>query len=176
MATEEIQMEDELDSEFVNVAVKKKYLELFREICEENELDPTEELQNRIESALVDSFHHYTSRTLHKDNALKFLKGGKCTKRIPGFDLDQIERLLDKMDSIEDQIKWLKTFLQQLIQTKQTIFLGPRGLTTVMSQEEQYTSLTPYIQAYPLAINEIRKKIRLLEAQQIVSTEVVHKM
>ncbi|MHA1356844.1 MAG: hypothetical protein ACTSRC_01910 [Candidatus Helarchaeota archaeon] len=113
---------------------------------------------------------------MHKDNALKFLKGGKCTKRIPGFDLDQIERLLDKMDSIEDQIKWLKTFLQQLIQTKQTIFLGPRGLTTVMSQEEQYTSLTPYIQAYPLAINEIRKKIRLLEAQQIVSTEVVHKM
>jgi len=31
MATEEIQMEDELDSEFVNVAVKKKYLENFLE-------------------------------------------------------------------------------------------------------------------------------------------------
>lgn len=161
--------------ELVSVEVKKKYLELFKEICEENEIDADTELKARLEQALIDSFHHYSSKCIHKDRALRFLKGGKSCKRIPGFNLDQVEKLLSKMDSIDEQIEWLRNYLKQLQQTKQTMYSGP-GLSTVMTKEEQYTSLTPYMQAFPQAIGEIRKKIRELEAQKIVEATIVHKM
>ncbi|NVM30716.1 MAG: hypothetical protein HWN65_17885 [Candidatus Helarchaeota archaeon] len=175
MATQDESVSQSSDLELINIKIKKKYLELFKEICEENELNAEEELNSRLEQTLVDSFHHYSSKCMHKDRALRFLKGGKSCKRTPGFNLDQIEKLLSKMDSIEDQIEWLKNYLKQLQQTKQTMYSGP-GLPTVMTKEEQYTSLTPYMQAYPQAIDEIRKKIRELEAHQIVEATVVHKM
>jgi len=175
MATEEVYVEDSLDSELVEIKVKKKYLELFKEICEENELDSAKEIKNRLEQALIDSFHHYSSKCMHQDRALRFLKGGKSCKRTPGFDINQIEKLLAKMGSINEQIEWLRNYLQQLQQTKQSMYSGP-GLPTVMTKEEQYTSLTPYMQTFPQAIIEIRKKIRELEAQQIVEVEVIHKM
>ncbi|NVM52896.1 MAG: hypothetical protein HWN66_04275 [Candidatus Helarchaeota archaeon] len=162
--------------ELINVEVKKKYLELFKEICEENELDAEKELKARLEQALVDSFHHYSSKCMHQDRALRFLKGGKSCKRTPGFNLDQIEKLLSKMDSIDEQIEWLQNYLQQLQQTRHIMYNGPRGLPTTMTREEQYTSLAPYMQAYPQAIEEIRKKIRELEAHKIVEAEVVLKM
>ncbi len=176
MASEEKMVLESADSELVEIKIKKKYLDLFKEICEENEVDPEKELKSRLEEALVDSFHKYSSKCMHKDRALKFMKGGKTCKRVPGFDFDQIEKLLGKMDTVEEQVKWLKNYLQQLQQTKQTLYFNSRGLPTTMSKEEQFTSLTPYMQVYPQAIEEIRKKIRELEAQQIVEAEVVHKM
>lgn len=162
--------------ELVNVKVKKKFLELFKEICEENELNPDDELNSRVEQALVDSFNKYSSRCMHENRALRFMKGGKSCKRKPGFDLTQIEKLLAKMDTADEKIEWLQNYLQQLQRTNQTMFTGPRGLPTTMTAEEQYTSLTPYMQTFPQAIIDIRKKIRELEAQKIVEATVVHKM
>ncbi len=168
-------LEQELDLESVNVEIKKKYLELFKDICEENELDAEKELKARLEQALVDSFNKFHSRTLHQNRALRFLKGGKCHKRKPGFEIAQIEKVLAKMDTVDEKIDWLQNFRRQLQQTKQSMYVG-RGLPTVMTKEEQYTSLTPYIQTYPQAIKEIHKKICELEAQKIVEAEVIHKM
>ena len=162
--------------ELINVEIKKKYLELFKEICEENEIDANKELKARIEAALVDSFNEYSSRCMHEERALKFLKGGKCHKRKPGFDLSQVEKLLAKMDTVEEKIEWLNNYVQQLQQTRQSMYNGPRGLPTTMTTEEQYQSLTPYMLTYPQAIANIKKKIRELEAQQIVEAEVIHKM
>jgi len=162
--------------ELINVEIKKKYLELFKEICEENELDAGKELKARVEQALVDSFNKYSSRCMHQDRALKFLKGGKCHKRKPGFDLSQVEKLLAKMDTVEEKVEWLHNYLQQLQQTQHSMYNSPRGLPTTMTRDEQFTSLTPYMLAYPQAIADIKKKIRELEALKIVEAEVIHKM
>jgi hypothetical protein len=177
MASEEMMAQTSPDAELVELKVKKKYLELFKEICDENGLDADEELHARLEEALVDSFSAYSSRCLREERALKFLKGGKGCKRIPGFNFDQVEKLLSKMDTLDEKIDWLNNYLKQLQQTKQTMYSTTRGIPiSTVSSEEQYTGLTPYIQTYPLAIKEVQKKIRELEAQKIVETNVVHKM
>ena len=175
MEAEESGLKQESDLEMVNVKIKKKYLKLFKDICEENELDSEKELKAKLEEALVDSFHHYSSKCMHRNRALGFMKGGKSCKRTPGFNFDQIEKILAKMETVDEQIKWLQNYLQQLQQTKRSMYTG-RGLPTVMTKEEQYTSLTPYMQSYPQAIQAIHKKICELEAQKIVETEIVHKM
>lgn len=163
-------------TDLVNVKVKKKYLELFKEICKENNLDVDNQLTSRLEEALVDSFSTYSSRCMRDERALRHLKGGKGHKRTAGFDMTQIEKFLSKMDTIEEQIEWLENYLKQLQQTRQVMF-NSRGLpTTVATPDEQFTGLTPYMQVYPQAIQEIQKKIRELEAQKIVLTKVVHKM
>jgi hypothetical protein len=162
--------------ELINVKISKKYLELFKEICKENNLDAETELKTRLEEALVDSFSKYSSRCMADERALKFLKGGKGHKRTAGFDFQQIEKLLGKMDSVDEQIEWLKNYLSQLQKTKETMYFNSRGLNTLGTAEEQFTSLTPYMQVYPQAIEEIQKKILELETQKIITTQVTHKM
>lgn len=164
------------DTELVNVKISKKYLELFKEICKENSLDAEHELKVRLEEALVDSFSKYSSRCMAEERALKFLKGGKGHKRTAGFDFQQIEKILDKMDTSEEKIEWLQNYLQQLQKTKETMYFNSRGINTLGTAEEQFTSLTPYMQVYPQAIEEIQKKILELETQKIVTTKVTHKM
>ncbi|MHA1269481.1 MAG: hypothetical protein ACTSPY_06795 [Candidatus Helarchaeota archaeon] len=161
--------------EEVEVLVNKKYLELFKEICEEKGLDYDKELKSRIENALFDSFNSYHSECLREDRALGFLKGGKACKRIPGFDLENIKRILSKMDSIDEQIDWLKNYLEGLQKTKEVMYFGPSGLPTTMTKEQQFTGLTPYMKAVPQAIEEINKIIRALEAEKIVREKITHK-
>lgn len=162
--------------ENVNVSVNKKYLDLFKEICEENAIDAEKELETRLEEALVDSFNKYSSKCIHEERALKFMKGGKSCKRVPGFDLSQIEKLLSRMETVEEKVEWLGNYLQQLQQTRQSMFTQPRGINLVGNSQEESASLTPYMKVYPQAIEAIKKKIRQLEAEQIVVAEVVHRM
>ncbi|HUY01169.1 MAG TPA: hypothetical protein VMV49_16535 [Candidatus Deferrimicrobium sp.] len=177
MNTQEMYMKEEADIAMLNVKVKKNYLDLFKEICKENKLDVDAELKSRLEEALVDAFSKYSSRCMHRDHALRFLKGGKGHIRKPGFDFTQIEKLLSKMDTVAEQIEWLKNYLQQLQQTRETMYFNSRGLPiTMTSAEEQFTSLTPYMEVYPQAVIEVQKKINELEAQQIVTAKIVHKM
>ncbi|MHA1649356.1 MAG: hypothetical protein ACTSYB_04100 [Candidatus Helarchaeota archaeon] len=177
MPTQEIASNQNTDLELIQLRVKKKYLDLFKEICKENNLKIEDELNARLEEALVDSFSEYSSRCMRQERVLKFLKGGKGHKRIPGFNLEQIEKLLSKMETIDEQIEWLKNYLQQLQQTKHTMYFNSRGLPISMTgRDEQFTSLTPYMQVYPQAIQEIQKKIRELEAQKIVTAKIIHKM
>ncbi|MHA1263672.1 MAG: hypothetical protein ACTSRS_00400 [Candidatus Helarchaeota archaeon] len=177
MVTQELVTQKSIESEEVKLKIKKKYLDLFKEICKESKLDFEQELRSRLEDALIDSFSSYSSRCLHEARALRHLKGGKGCKRIPGFNMEQIEKLLSKMETIDDQIEWLENYLKQLQQTKRTMYFNSRGLPiSTTSAEEQFTGLTPYMQVYPQAIQEIQKKLRELEAQKIVTTKVVHKM
>ena len=164
------------EMELVNLKISKKYLELFKEICKENNLDADTELKTRLEEALVDSFSKYSSRCMHEERALKFLKGGKGHKRTAGFDFQQIEKILSKMDTNEEKVEWLQNYLQQLQKTKETMYFNSRGINTLGTTEEQFTSLTPYMQVYPQAIQDIQKKILELETQKIVTTKITHKM
>ncbi len=173
---QELAVKPEMDLEEIKIRIKKKYLELFKEICKENSLDAEKELNARLETALVDSFSSYSSKCIHEERALKFLKGGKSCQRIPGFDFTQVEKLLSKMDTVEEQIEWLENYLQQLQKTRETIYFNSRGLPTVGNTEDQFASITPYMQVYPQAVQEIQKKIRELEAQKIVKVKVTHKM
>ncbi|MHA1649357.1 MAG: hypothetical protein ACTSYB_04105 [Candidatus Helarchaeota archaeon] len=177
MASQQLYIYPEKSFENIEVKIKKKYLKLFKEICEENNLDIKNELNARLEEALIDAFSKYSSRCMHKEKVLKFLKGGKGCKRKPGFDLIQIEKLLLKMETIDEQIEWLKNYLQQLQQTKHTMYFNSRGLPINMTErDEQFTSLTPYMQVYPQAIQEIQKKIRELEVKKITTSQIIHKM
>jgi len=176
MTTQETILNENMDTEKVELKIKKKYLDLFKEICHENNLNPDKELLTRLEEALIDSFSKYSSRCMHEEHALKFLKGGKGCKRVPGFDFQQIEKILDKMDTSEEKIEWLQNYLQQLQKTKEMMYFNSRGINTLGTAEEQFTGLTPYMQVYPQAIEEIQKKIRELETQKIITTKVTHKM
>ncbi|HUY01168.1 MAG TPA: hypothetical protein VMV49_16530 [Candidatus Deferrimicrobium sp.] len=177
MPSQEVMENQSADLELIKLKVKKNYLNLFKEICSENELNMEEELNNRLEEALVDAFSKYSSRCMHKQQTLRFLKGGKGHKRTAGFNFEQIEKLLNKMDTVDEQIEWLKNYLQQLQQTRETIYFNSRGLPIMgTSVEEQFTGLTPYMQVYPQAIQEIQQKIRELDAKKIVTAKVVHKM
>ena len=166
-----------MSEENVTITVKKKYLELFTEICEENELNLEKELKARMENALVDSFNAYSSKCMHARQKVKFMKGGKSCKRTPGFSISNVEKMLDKLDSDDAKIEWLNNYVKQLQQTKQTMYNGPnRGLPITGTRQEQYVSLTPYMKVYPVAIQEIKKRIRELEAQKVVQAEITHRM
>jgi hypothetical protein len=176
MTTQETVLKENMDTEMVELQIKKKYLDLFKEICRENNLNPDKELLTRLEEALIDSFSKYSSRCMHEEHALKFLKGGKGCKRVPGFDFQQIEKILSKMDTLEEQVDWLKNYLQQLQHTRETMYFNSRGLNTLGTAEENFTGLSPYMQVYPQAIAEVQKKLNELEAEAIVKTQVTHKM
>ena len=173
--SEEIYDDKNSKIEALKIKINKKYLELFKEICEENGLDFDEELNKRIESALVDSFKTYHSECLYKNRTLRFLKGGKKCERVPGFDLENIKRIISKMDSIDEQIEFLKNYLDGLQKTNETMYFGPRGLPTLTTREEQFTGLTPYMKVYPQAVIEIQKIIRALEAEKIINEKITHK-
>lgn len=113
---------------------------------------------------------------MHEEHALKFLKGGKGCRRVPGFDFQQIEKILSKMDTQEEQVDWLKNYLQQLQHTRETMYFNSRGLNTLGTAEENFSALSPYMQVYPQAIQEVQKKINELEAEAIVKTQATHKM
>ena len=68
--TENIIMDEASNEEVINLKINKKYLKLFTEICEENEVDIEKALNNRLESAIVDSFNTYHSKCMRKRIAL----------------------------------------------------------------------------------------------------------
>lgn len=176
MHSPETMLQENVDMEMVELKIKKKYLDLFKEICKENNINPDKELISRLEQALIDSFSKYSSRCMHDAHALKFLKGGKGCKRVPGFDFQQIEKILSKMENTEAQVDWLKNYMDQLQHTRETMYFNSRGINTVGTTEEHFAALSPYMQVYPQAIEEVQKKINELEATAIVKTQVVHKM
>jgi len=116
--SENIITDEASDEEVINVKINKKYLKLFSEICEENEVELEKALNNRVESALVDSFNTYHSKCMSKRRALGFLKGGMGVKRIPGFDPTQINKILEKKETNEEKIEWLKNYREGLIQVQ----------------------------------------------------------
>jgi hypothetical protein len=176
MHSPETILQKNVDMEMVELKINKKYLDLFKEICKENNLNPNKELISRLEQALIDSFSKYSSRCMHDAHALKFLKGGKGCQRVPGFDFQQIEKILSKMESPEAQVEWLRNYLEQLQHTRETMYFNSRGLNTLGTTEEQFAGLSPYMQVYPQAIHEVQKKINELEATTIVKTQAIHKM
>ncbi|MHA1229429.1 MAG: hypothetical protein ACTSRP_01670 [Candidatus Helarchaeota archaeon] len=173
--SEEILDEHEKNLESIILKLDKKYVELFKEICEERALDFNEELKARVEAALVNAFNSYHSECLRENKALGFLKGGKSCKRIPGFDIEHIRKMLLKMDSIDEQIEFLKNYVEGLQKTKETMYMGPRGLPTTMTREQQHMGLTPYMKVIPQAIIELQKIIRALEAEKIIKEKLTQK-
>ena len=114
VSEQEIMFKASKEEEDLKIKINKKFLNLFKEICEENELDVNKELNSRLENALVDSFNKYHSKCVRKRRSIGFVKGGKHVKRIPGFDPTQIEKILEKKESIEEKIEWLKTYLKHI--------------------------------------------------------------
>ncbi len=88
-------------------------------------------------------------------------------KEAPAYDFTHIEKILSKMSSIEQKIAWLKTFLKQLQETQKAIMFSSWGHATSSAIEEQYKSMTPYIQTVALGIREVQKKIRLLSEERV---------
>jgi len=173
--SEEVYENEMYEIDLAKLKINKKYLELFKEICEEKNLDFNEELKARIEAALVDSFKSYHSECIHDEKALGFLKGGKAHRRVPGFDIEHIKRMLQKFDTIDEQIEWLKNYVDGLQKTKETIYLSPRGLPTTMTREEHNMGLVPYMKIVPQAIQDLQKLIRVLEAEKIIQEKITHK-
>ena len=173
--TENIIMEETSDEELVNVKINKKYLKLFSEICDENELDMEKALNSRVENALVDSFNTYHSKCMRKRRALGFLKGGCGVKRVPGFDTTQIEKVLEKKETNEEKVEWLINYREGLVRTRQGVFAP--GLNTVVSNPSNFvgSGVTPYMKMVPQAIEAINKIIRELETEDIVSEKIIHK-
>ncbi len=163
------------NEEVINVKINKKYLKLFSEICEENEIDVEKALNNKVEDALVDSFNTYHSKCMSKRRALGFLKGGCGVKRIPGFDTTQIEKVLEKKETNEEKVKWLIDYREGLVRSRQGM-LAP-GLNTVVSDPSNFSGsgVTPYMKMIPQAIEAINQIIRELEAEEIVSEKITHK-
>ena len=171
--TENIIVEE--NEEVLNLKVNKKYLKLFSEICEENEIDVEKALHDRLESALVDSFNTYHSKCMKKRRALGFLKGGVGVKRVPGFDTTQINKVLETKETNEEKITWLKNYREGLVRTRQGV-LAP-GINTVVSNPSNFagSGVTPYMKMVPQAIEAINKIIRELEAEDIVGEKIIHK-
>jgi len=173
--TENIVMEEASDEELVSLKINKKYLKLFSEICEENELDMEKALNSRVESALVDSFNTYHSKCMRKRRALGFLKGGCGVKRVPGFDMTQINKILETKETNEEKIEWLKNYREGLVRTRQGV-MAP-GLNTVVSNPSNFagSGVTPYMKMVPQAIEAINKVIRELDVEDIVNEKIIHK-
>ena len=106
--SEKVAVDKEKEEEVVKIKINKKYLKLFAEICDENEIELEDALNSRIEDAMLDSFNQYHSKCMRKRKNLGWLKGGKCTKRVPGFDTYQIEKILNRKKTSPEKITCLK--------------------------------------------------------------------
>ncbi|MHA1359473.1 MAG: hypothetical protein ACTSQI_14785 [Candidatus Helarchaeota archaeon] len=155
-------VEEEEDK--VAIKTKKKYLTLFHEICDEDELDPREELRTTFTKRIhlfLNSFQGRTGANLEYKKCFKHLE---TTKRIPGFNIHQVEKILRTMSSFKEKIECLEQFNNQLKQTWQILQSNQINIPQLYFQDNS-RSLTPYILSYPLAIRTIEKKIRQLKAE-----------
>jgi hypothetical protein len=83
-------------------------------------------------------------------------------RREPGFDMKQVEKVLESFDTLQEKIQWLKAFLTQLQQFHHTM---NSALPTAPPHCWQRTTI-PYTLVYPRAIRAIRLQIAQLEAQE----------
>lgn len=173
--SEKVVMDKEKEEEVVKIKINKKYLKLFAEICDENEIELEDALNTRIEEAMVDSFNQYHSKCMRKRKNLGWLKGGKGTKRVPGFDTTQVEKILESKKTIPEKIEWLRQYREGLVRTRQGA-MAP-GLPTVVTNPGNFSGsgVTPYMKIIPQAIEAVNGLIRELEAEEIVNEKVTHK-
>ena len=122
----------------------------WQEIYEEEKLDFEPELDSEGEESSKES--------IHKELASKH--------KIPGFDFTSIEKLLSNMDTFKEKIKWLRNFKTQLQQSQKAMAMNSWTVTNSKAIENQYKSMTPYIQTVSIAIRAIQNKIRLLKEEQ----------
>ncbi|NVM30876.1 MAG: hypothetical protein HWN65_18695 [Candidatus Helarchaeota archaeon] len=125
----------------------------WQEIYEEEKLDLETELDSEGEEISKES-----STGTHEKLALKH--------KIPGFDFTSIEKILAKMDTFKEKIKWLRNFKTQLQQSQKAMAMNSWTVANSKSIENQYKSMTPYIQTVSIAIRAIQNRIRLLKEAQ----------
>ena len=119
----------------------------WKEVYEENEvLEPTE-LEVKEEKIKEKS-----STCLHE----------KTVKKPVAFDFTYIDNLLDNMETLEEKIKWLQNFKTQLQQSQKAMAFNSWNLASSNELEDQYKSVTPYIQTISLAIRAVQIKIKAL--------------
>ncbi|NHI93361.1 MAG: hypothetical protein EAX96_12820 [Candidatus Lokiarchaeota archaeon] len=173
--SEKVVVDKEKEEEIIKIKLNKKYLKLFTEICEENDIELEDALNSRLEDALVDSFNQYHSKCMRKRKNLGWLKGGKDLKRVPGFDTTQVEKILESKKTIPEKIEWLNQYRDGLVRTRQAVFAP--GLPTVVTNPGNFSGsgVTPYMKIIPQAIEAINGIIRELEAEEIVNEKVTHK-
>ena len=117
---------------------------------EEDELELETELDSEGEEISKES-----SICTHEKPALK--------QKIPGFDLTYVEKLLSNMDNTKEKIKWLRNFKTQLQQGQKAMAMNSWTVANSKALENQYKSMTPYIQTVSIAIRAIQNKIRQLK-------------
>ena len=132
-------------------------------------------LNSRIEDAMLDSFNQYHSKCMRKRKNLGWLKGGKGTKRVPGFDTTQVEKILESKKTVPEKIEWLKQYREGLIRTRQGA-MAP-GLQTMVTNPGNFSGsgITPYMKIIPQAIEVVNDLIRELETEEIVTEKLIHK-
>lgn len=117
-------------------------------------------------------FEEYETESVEETEELEpqvsLPKDETCSHTVekPAFDFTHIDKLLLKMDTIEAKINWLKNFLKQLQETQKSMVFNSWGNGSSRSIENQYNSVTPYIQTISLGIREVMKKIRLLKEER----------
>lgn len=122
---------------------------------QKNELEPLAEK----EAQKIDT-------CIHEKMAVHPLKEKRKVKKVTGFDFSHIENLLANMESIGEQVKWLKNFLNQLQQTQRTMSANSWVYATANAIENQQHSMKPYIQTLSLAIRAVQSKLRHLKEIQ----------
>lgn len=175
MQTQEVILEDAAALEMISVKVKKRFLDLFEEMCKENKLDMEAELNTRLEEAIIGSFDEHPVKSLQEKKHHGRQKSCQI-QRVPGFDMKHIDKALVRMETIDEKIKWLQDYIRQLRQTRQMMYQGPRGSPGIQNREDHYKSLTPYMQAYPMAIKAVQNRIRLLRSKKKARVSIVKKM
>ncbi len=124
----------------------------WQEVLEENELEVEVELDSEKEQLSEES-----STCVHKKSELPL--------KVPGFDFTYIEKLLSNMETTNEKIKWLRNFKTQLQQSQKAMAMNSWTLGNSKALENQYKSVTPYIQTVSLAIRTVQTKIKLLKEE-----------
>ena len=124
----------------------------WQEVFEEPELEVEPELDSDKEKVSEES-----STCVHKKSELP--------AKVPGFDFTYIEKLLSNMETTKEKIKWLRNFKTQLQQSQKVMAMNSWTLGNSKALENQYKSVTPYIQTVSLAIRTIQNKIKLLKEE-----------
>ena len=134
--------------------IEKKKYEKLKEVKKETlGLKPLIETPSATKSSCV-----------HESETPSLAKVGKDVNTVR-FDFTHIDNLLSNMNTPQEKIRWLKTYLKQLRQSQRTMYLTAKGLPALRTVEEQYNALSPYAQIYPLIINKIQNKIRRLRQE-----------
>ena len=82
--------------------------------------------------------------------------------KLPGFDFTYIDKILSNMTTTKEKIVWLRNFKNQLQESQRVMAMSSWTLADSKALEDQYKSVTPYIQTVSLAIRMIQNKIKLL--------------